>query len=102
MNLKQTIIKCVREYFMLNPNPEPGLTLFPHKHYTGYFINPATLDVYSIKSGTLKKMKTSFYKGDKWVSLSHKGQRKHHIVRYLKSSIDRNPKDSIKLPIKFG
>jgi hypothetical protein len=100
MNFRHNLMILIRESLLLKP--EPLIALYPHKHYHGYYINPKNLDVYSIKSGTLKKMKASVWNGETYVTLSHKGHRKHLIVKYLKSSINYNPADSIDVSVKLG
>jgi hypothetical protein len=108
MNFKNKLLNAIVDAMFTIAQAEPvskphnSLALYPHKLYHGYYINPKNLDVYSIKSGKLKKMKQSVWDGEIYVSLSHHGQRKPQIVRYLKSSIDYNPANSVTLSVNLS
>ena len=75
--------------------------LYPHRLVPGYYVSLVQNKVYSIKSGKLKELKKSTWKGKTTVTMSHKGKAHYQNMEpaRLKQFVSRNPRNTIKLPI---
>lgn len=75
--------------------------LYPHKFFAGYYISLELNKVYSIKSGKLKELKQSTWKGKTTVTMSHDGKKRTQNMdpKMLRKFVSRNPKNTIELPV---
>lgn len=75
--------------------------LWPHRLFPGYYVSLEHNAVYSIKSGQLKELKKSTWKGKTTVTMSHKGKARYQNMdpRILKKFVKRNMRNTISLPV---
>lgn len=85
------------------PPGEKPEVLYPHRLIPGYYISLEEIEVYSIKSGRLKRLKKSTWKGKTTVAMSHKGKAVYQNLnpKILKKFIEKRPKHTIMLNVKY-
>jgi hypothetical protein len=84
------------------PSQDPApIELLPHKYFYGYYIDLHEKEVYSIKSGKLKKLQKKTWKGVTSVTLSHQGKSKTQVIDKLGKFVDRKPTNTILLHVSM-